>query len=319
MSARQVITTRGLAEHLDHRARFNLWRELHSAQIGSLEFDIPEDHPFEVMLEATPIGALLYGRMTGSINRVARTPRSIGSAANDQFSLVINLGTTSISGTYRDREVELSPGGAFLDGCEPQNFVGQDTNAWVNLQLPRKLLTDAFAGVTGRQGHAIAADLPALAVLRSYLQIVDATALTPGSPLDDHCAQSILDLVGLVTGAKGDDAELAGLRGVRAARLQSVLAQIRQNYRNPALSAALVGLQLGMSARYVQDLLADTGIGFSERLLELRLQDAKAILCDARAQARRIADIAFEVGFGDISYFNRCFRRRFGCSPGAVR
>ena len=30
---------------------------------------------------------------------------------------------------------------------------------------------------------------------------------------------------------------------------------------------------------------------------------------------RRISDIAFDCGFNDLSYFNRCFRRRFGLSP----
>jgi AraC-like DNA-binding protein len=33
----------------------------------------------------------------------------------------------------------------------------------------------------------------------------------------------------------------------------------------------------------------------------------------------RISDIAFECGFNDLSYFNRCFRRRFGLTPTAAR
>ena len=30
-------------------------------------------------------------------------------------------------------------------------------------------------------------------------------------------------------------------------------------------------------------------------------------------------DIAFDCGFNDLSYFNRCFRRRFGLTPTAAR
>ena len=33
----------------------------------------------------------------------------------------------------------------------------------------------------------------------------------------------------------------------------------------------------------------------------------------------RISEIAYEVGFNDLSYFNRAFRRRFGHSPGEAR
>jgi AraC-like DNA-binding protein len=34
---------------------------------------------------------------------------------------------------------------------------------------------------------------------------------------------------------------------------------------------------------------------------------------------RRISEIAFDCGFNDLSYFNRCFRRRFGLTPSAAR
>jgi len=39
----------------------------------------------------------------------------------------------------------------------------------------------------------------------------------------------------------------------------------------------------------------------------------------ARIQDFGIADIAFDSGFGDISYFYRQFRRRYGEAPGAFR
>jgi AraC-like DNA-binding protein len=34
---------------------------------------------------------------------------------------------------------------------------------------------------------------------------------------------------------------------------------------------------------------------------------------------RSIGALAFEAGFGDLSYFHRIFRRRFGTSPSDVR
>src|SRR5262249_44100849 len=35
--------------------------------------------------------------------------------------------------------------------------------------------------------------------------------------------------------------------------------------------------------------------------------------------ARSITSVAFDAGFGDLSYFNRTFRRRFGDTPSGVR
>jgi AraC-like DNA-binding protein len=55
----------------------------------------------------------------------------------------------------------------------------------------------------------------------------------------------------------------------------------------------------------------------SMRLMELRLRHAADLL--AHEPLRRISDIAFDCGFNDLSYFNRCFRRRFGLTPTAAR
>jgi AraC-like DNA-binding protein len=316
--SRHVFSSSDLPDHLSHQARYDLWRDMHYAEVATVEVGI-SDRPFEATLEAMAIGPLVYAKMSGTVNRVTRTPHSIRADTLDRYLLVMNLGTPVIGGTYRSNELEMTTGSAFLDGLQPQEFTGGANNTWANLALPRKLLKDAFARIEDRQGILIDAGNEALGLLRGYLKMLDAAALPPGSGLADHVTATIVDLVGLATGAKGDEAELAGMRGLRAARLQAVLNQIRNNYRNPTLSAPLVGLQLGLSARYVQDLLAATGTGFSERILELRLQDARSMLSDPRSHDRRIGDIAYDVGFGDISYFNRSFRRRFGCSPSAAR
>jgi len=43
------------------------------------------------------------------------------------------------------------------------------------------------------------------------------------------------------------------------------------------------------------------------------------MLADPRWTSRSIASIAFEAGFGDLSYFNRTFKRCYGLTPSEVR
>jgi AraC-like DNA-binding protein len=43
------------------------------------------------------------------------------------------------------------------------------------------------------------------------------------------------------------------------------------------------------------------------------------MLEDRSAQHRRIADIAYAVGFNDLSNFNHAFRQHFGRTPSEVR
>ena len=46
---------------------------------------------------------------------------------------------------------------------------------------------------------------------------------------------------------------------------------------------------------------------------------AHRILIDRRYAHLNIAQVAHESGFGDISYFNRAFRRHFGARPSDFR
>ena len=59
-----------------------------------------------------------------------------------------------------------------------------------------------------------------------------------------------------------------------------------------------------------------TGATPHQYVLRARLRDAAARLITER---RRIIDVAFDSGFGDVSNFNRAFRAEFGVSPRTYR
>jgi len=53
--------------------------------------------------------------------------------------------------------------------------------------------------------------------------------------------------------------------------------------------------------------------------MELRLQKARCMLASRRHDRMKVSDIAYACGFGEVSYFNQAFRRRFGASPTQFR
>jgi AraC-like DNA-binding protein len=135
----------------------------------------------------------------------------------------------------------------------------------------------------------------------------------------DRVETTLIDLIALTLGAQRDVAEIARLRGLRAVRLQAILRAIKVGYADPAFSVRSVAQKLGLSPRYVNDLLQESGLSLSERVMELRLQQARAMLADARHDRLKIVEIAYACGFSEVSYFNRSFRRRFGDSPTRYR
>jgi AraC-like DNA-binding protein len=143
---------------------------------------------------------------------------------------------------------------------------------------------------------------------------------TPARPDVRHIvATHIHDLIALTLGANRDAAETANGRGLRAARLSTIKAYIARRLGNSDLSIGEVAMRQRVTPRYVQMLFETEGTTFSEFVLYARLSRAYRMLTDPRSANRLIISVALDVGFQDLSYFNRTFRRCFGDTPSGVR
>ncbi len=109
------------------------------------------------------------------------------------------------------------------------------------------------------------------------------------------------------------------LGAVAAARSAAVLADINRSFTDPGLTLETVARRQGVSPRYLQKLLEQSGMSFTARVNELRLQRAFALLSKAQNRGRRISEIAWQSGFSNIPHFNRLFRARFGDTPSGSR
>lgn len=49
------------------------------------------------------------------------------------------------------------------------------------------------------------------------------------------------------------------------------------------------------------------------------MKKARDTLASSTYDRMKVSDIALACGFNEVSYFNRCFRRRFGLTPSAAR
>jgi AraC-like DNA-binding protein len=123
----------------------------------------------------------------------------------------------------------------------------------------------------------------------------------------------------MTLGATLDGAEIASKRGLRAARLRAIITDILENLTKPQLTVTAVALRQGITPRYVHLVLEGQGTTFSEFVLNARLVHALRMLTNPRLAGMTITNIAFASGFGDLSYFDRTFRRRFGGTPSDVR
>jgi AraC-like DNA-binding protein len=219
------------------------------------------------------------------------------------------------------RQTRIADGSAVLLRLADGAFTAThpDRVKFLGLRLSGHAIDPFVTNLGDALMRAITPDTPALGLLTSYLRSVAEYRLLEGAEEQQLVTRHVHDLVALLAGASGDAARLASQRGLRAARLRAIQSDIVTHLDSPALTVSAIARRHGVSVRYVHQLFAPTGGTFSEFVLEKRLARAWAQLKDARFDDRTISDVALGVGFGDLSYFNRTFRRRYGCAPRDVR
>ncbi|MEW6641744.1 MAG: helix-turn-helix transcriptional regulator [Pseudomonadota bacterium] len=311
--------TDDLPADLDDEQRFALWRAFYADLYCAYDQYRPSHHNFSAHFTSAQCGDAIVGRFDGALERCERTRRHLAHDPSHLLSLSFNRSKGVIRSVQGARTMDLAPGAATLiTTSETGRFEAQADFDWMSVAVPHKTLAALVADPEDLLLRPLDPQTPAQLYLSRYLGFVLAAPDIDAS-LDSHVETTLLDLVALALGARRDVADLARTRGLRAARRQAIIAEIMKRFTDPGFSSEHAAQALGMSRRYVNDLLAETGTGFAERVLEQRLQRARDMLTSGRHDHLRIGDIALACGFNEVSYFNRCFRRRFGLSPTASR
>jgi AraC-like DNA-binding protein len=220
----------------------------------------------------------------------------------------------------RDKSVSLEAGQAvvFLNSDIEKIDFSQDGTA-LSLHLPIASVALLVSDVGKILMVPQSTSKEALRLLVNYaatLYALDA----PMTPDLAHTASS--HLFDLVANALADidlSPQAAERDGIRTARKQAIKEDITVNLTRQDLSPDDIAQRLGITPRYLRKLLQDDGTSFSNLVRHMRLQKALEMLGDPRHITRSISTIAYQAGFSDLSYFNRCFRRQFGVTPTEIR
>lgn len=294
-----------------------MWREIYGRNIVNVDIETIGDDPFHasVTFQGLPGVGLVSGSRSPAHYRVTRQYLA---SVGDIFGLTMLM---SGAATTRQlgREIICRPGTAsVLSGTDPSVNTMHSFGRFVSIALPRPAVSALVPDLGAAYARQIPAENGALRLLIRYVQ-----TLHENGPLDAGLAKAaanhIVDLAALAIGARADAAHEAQHRGVAAARLQSIKAEIRERLGTGDLSAATVALRHGVTPRYVQKLFERDGTTFSEFVLARRLERALQMLRDPGFAMLTISAIAFECGFSELSYFNRTFRRAYNATPSDIR
>jgi AraC-like DNA-binding protein len=217
------------------------------------------------------------------------------------------------------REVELDAGDAILlSGADRGAFVTLASGKIMTLEFPNGSIARLLQDPRNSCLQRIPGDAPGLRLLRTYLRSFVALGSGVTPPVLAFATAHIRDLVALAVGASSQTHAAASVRSLPAARLQSIRNDILGRL-DDEITVDEIAARHSISPRYVRKLFERQGTTFTEFVRDERLDLARRRLLSSRSRELRIGEIAYSVGFNDLSYFNRAFRRRFGCSPREMR
>lgn len=287
-------------------------RELFDGKV-QLRFEAEADQPIDARMTVHGLPGLRYARMASSMDVSLLRPAEMLSDNEDDVCLIINTGGR-LQIEQRNRISAAGAGEAVLLAYrEPARlrFAGMNYAA---VRIPHDALSPLVKDAGKDGGRHIPHGTAALGLLDAYLGSLPERIADP--QLRGLVTIHIYDLVALAIGATRDGAEIAGRRTLGIARLQAIKAALAGD---PDLSIQEIARRQAVTPRYVQKLFEESGSTFSGFVLDLKLDAARAMLTSPRYAHWTIATICYEAGFGDLSHFNRRFKRRYGETPSDLR
>jgi len=286
------------------------WKDAVCDAFLKVQTEYDDTAHFRGAITSTPIGVLVANDVVSQSHIVRRNRQGIGRDRDDWFFVNFHkTGTCSLTqGCHTHTPVvgDFS----FHDSTRPFDLNFHENMALTCFVVPQS----AILARTTDARSAAAKPLPlggAGALFRNFASTLARAAPNLSTAEGMLAGNIFVDLLALALGAN-DDGREAARPAARRMLFEQVCAQIRSRIANPSLTIAAAAERAGMAPRTLQTLFQAHGTSFTAFVIEQRLLLADRLL--ARSQTMTVTDVAYAVGFSDLSHFCRMFRRRFGLS-----
>jgi AraC-like DNA-binding protein len=308
-----TVSTRDLPA----KERLPFWREALGRNVAELDLEPLGDGPLACRATSLRLPGLLIFSGYNTPYKSARTREMVAADTKDDLILVTSPAPFIVRG--RGREETAAAGAAVLVTSSDQGAIDFYAPSHIlSLRMPKTVLAPLLSNFDDVLLTPISRDYEPIRLLLGYVDLLLQAGRLTSPETARLAADHLQDLAAAALGATRDASEIANGRGLRVARLRAIKADVAENLSGDVSPAALA-VRHGMSARYVHKLFENEGTTLSRYVLGQRLARMHRLLTDPRHASRSISDLAYRVGFGDLSTFNREFRRHFGLTPSDVR
>ena len=277
----------------------------------------PFDGKSKIMGVVNPLlaGGMAFVQVANDLAAVTRGSRDIRTDYGEHLFLLLQIeGECGIE--QQGRQTVIAPGDcALVDSSSPSalHFGGRFSNH-VSVHLPRQIF---FSEKSTRVEVArrVEATDPMSSILRGLVAKLMQT--TPADNFTTDLRQLLFNATRHAFSSINDDLQVRA--DSASQRLEIVQILIDRHLTRPELTSQWLADRVGVSLRTLQEDFNALGTTVNSLIRTRRLYYARERLTSISPNSTTtIAEVAYSSGFNDISYFNRCFKKTFDCSPRSV-
>lgn len=269
---------------------------------------------FKACISWRKLGKLKFSNFVSSPHILFRKREHLAEAENDNYLISLQREGRSLISQGGD-DFSLEPGEiAIVDGQQPFRTTFPEKVSRAIAVIPRRALENRAPWIQRSPIRKISADSSFIGLIQNHLlRLTDFR--------DDFSEAEAM----LLTENLCNLIALASARAIPTDRwkptlqIEAILAFCRNNLSNPELSIQSVASRFKISVRTVHQRFSEHGTSFGRWIVNNRLDACQQALQDPSRRALTITEIAYSLGFNDLSHFNRLYRARFGETPGASR
>lgn len=299
--------------------QFSYWNDAVCEKIVGVELNRREKGSFRGTLKTYPLRSFFINILKSEGHTADLTNFGISRLKSHYYKLLVQKKSMA-KVCQNGKETMLKPGDAVLiDSITPFHLDFPNNFECCSIKIPRERLRPLLKDPRAATAIPIVGKSPLCNSIKHYIHFLISTAGESRS--DDQLDLFLDNLLGLISAAvtiSPDSDEVSYL-----SRLEKKIARIERyiidNIEDPDLSPAKVAKHFSISVSYFHKLFAKEEQTFGNFIREKRLEFAAKYLQSQLSDRYTITELAYHLGFNDLSHFWRLFRKRYGMTPRAFR
>ena len=264
------------------------------------------------------LSSLRFAEVQSAPHIAKRSKTQIGKSTEADFLISFQIANQGIV-RQNGREAILTPRTfAMYDSTQPYTLSFKENFHQLIVQMPKKVLSQHLMNPEQYTAVQMSGHSGLGAVLTNFIFSL-AKEMGNINQQSDELSDNLINMIAMAFSSSVMLEQVGSNSVVKESLKTRIYRYIELNLCNPELSNQSIADSQGISVRYLNKLFEDQSESVHSLILEKRLQRSYNLLQDSAYQGHSIEMIAFNSGFSSAAHFSRCFKKRFGTSPGQLR